>query len=68
MKPGIMESVEPVLKADGAIVTKDGMANYILTESEGYYSFYPTDFTQHIKPPEIIFTGFSLGDQLIKTG
>jgi len=38
------------------------------TESEGYYSFYPTDFTQHIKPPEIIFTGFSLGDQLIKPG
>ena len=38
------------------------------TESGGYYSFYPTDFTQHIKPPEIIFTGFSLGDQLIKPG
>ena len=36
------------------------------TEPGGYYSFYPTDFTQHIKPPEIIFTGFSLGDQLIK--
>ena len=38
------------------------------TESGGYYSFYPTDFTQHIKPPEIIFTGFSLGDKLIKPG
>jgi class 3 adenylate cyclase/ligand-binding sensor domain-containing protein len=36
------------------------------TETGGYYSFYPTDFTQHVKPPEIIFTGFSLGDQLIK--
>ena len=38
------------------------------TESGGYYSFYPTDFTQHIKPLEIIFTGFSLGDKLIKPG
>jgi len=31
------------------------------TEPSGYYSFYPTDLTQHIKPLEIIFTGFSLG-------
>ena len=38
------------------------------TESGGYYSFYPTDFTQHIIPPEIIFTGFSLGDKLMKPG
>jgi hypothetical protein len=38
------------------------------TEPGGYYSFYPTDFTQYIKPPEIIFTGFSLGDKLIKPG
>jgi ligand-binding sensor domain-containing protein len=38
------------------------------TEPGGYYSFYPTDFTQHIKPPEVIFTGFSLGDLLIKPG
>ena len=38
------------------------------TESGGYYSFYPADFTQHIKPPEIIFTGFRLADQLIKPG
>ena len=38
------------------------------TESGGYYSFYPADFTQDIKPPEIIFTGFRLGGQLVKPG
>ncbi len=38
------------------------------TENGGYYSFYPSDFTQHIRPPDIIFTGFSLGEKLIKPG
>ncbi len=38
------------------------------TENGGYYSFYPSDFTQHKIPPDIIFTGFSLEDKLIKPG
>jgi hypothetical protein len=54
-----------------------GLSNYCykgrdgklyFTESGGYYSFYPSDFTQHIKSPKIIFTGFFLADQLIKPG
>jgi signal transduction histidine kinase/ligand-binding sensor domain-containing protein len=38
------------------------------TEPGGYYSFYPADFTQNIKPPEIIFTSFRLANKLIKPG
>jgi ligand-binding sensor domain-containing protein/signal transduction histidine kinase len=34
----------------------------------GYYAFYPTDFPKNIQPPEIIFNGFRLGDQLVKGG
>jgi signal transduction histidine kinase len=36
--------------------------------ANGYYAFYPTDFPQSIKPPEIIFNGFRLGDQLLEAG
>ena len=36
--------------------------------ANGYYAFYPTDFPKNISPPEIIFNGFRLGDQLIEAG
>ena len=36
------------------------------TEPGGYYSFYPANFTGHVKPPEIIITSFRVADKLIK--
>jgi hypothetical protein len=36
--------------------------------SDGYYSFYPNEFTKNLKPPEIVFTSFHLADQIIKPG
>jgi signal transduction histidine kinase/streptogramin lyase len=37
-------------------------------DATGYFSFYPNELTQNIKPPEIIFTGFRLADQIVKHG
>ncbi|HET6555800.1 MAG TPA: two-component regulator propeller domain-containing protein [Prolixibacteraceae bacterium] len=36
--------------------------------ANGYYAFYPTDFPKNIQPPEIIFNGFRLGDQIVEAG
>ena len=36
--------------------------------TNGYFSFYPNELTKNLKPPEIIFTGFRLANQIIKPG
>ena len=36
------------------------------SKESGYYLFDPAKITQNIKPAEIIFTGFSLANQLVK--
>jgi ligand-binding sensor domain-containing protein len=45
---------------------RDGKLFFI--DLTGYHSFYPAEFIQSSKPPEIIFTGFRLAGQLVKPG
>ena len=37
-------------------------------DATGYFSFYPSELIKNLKPPEIIFTGFRLADQIVKPG
>ena len=45
---------------------RDGKLFFI--DISGYFTFYPAEFTQSVKPPEIIFTGFRLAGQPVKPG
>jgi ligand-binding sensor domain-containing protein/signal transduction histidine kinase len=60
---GIGENTLPYLSSykglDGAIYFGD------LT---GYFAFSPSEFTQHLRAPEIVFTAFRLADHLVKPG
>jgi signal transduction histidine kinase len=45
---------------------RDGKLFFI--DAAGYYSFYPVEYIQGVKPPEIIFTDFRLTGQHVKPG
>ncbi|MEP6949011.1 MAG: two-component regulator propeller domain-containing protein [Ginsengibacter sp.] len=47
---------------------KDNTGRLYFGDTAGYYSFNPKDIQTQIKPPEIAFTRFSLGNEEVKAG